>query len=126
MSEHFVLSSPHFTRPYPHNAKIAWRFTASDEQYFIIKPGKVVYMDEYDSLTFGKGEFFSNSSLLYRYPHHLRYSPKSIGIRGRNMWARFTSDEYESRAGFYLLLSRQIRHGNARFFFCFCFCFCFF
>ena len=68
-------------------------------------------MGEYDSLTFGKGLFFSNDSLLYHYPRHLRYSPKSIGIRGRNMWARFTSDAYDSRVGFYLLIVREIRHG---------------
>ena len=114
----YVLRSPHFTQPYPNNVNCSWIFIARDGGMFIILPGRIIDIEDYDNLTIGRGLTISRETTAYHYPRHAFAEsvyntsvPKMLVINNMSMWVTFTSDGYGTLSGFYIIVKREIK-GN--------------
>ena len=113
-SDLYVLSSPHFTLSYPDNINFIWTFSSNKYENYIIKPGRIINIEDFDTLTFGNGSSISPETLLYRYPKLLKFAPIELVIKSDSMWARFSSDHFKTLSGFYVVIERGIDMGEEK------------
>ena len=110
--EIYVIHSPHFPSSYANNINCSWVFTASEEGYFIIMSGRILDIDEYDSLLIGNSSHITNSSFVYQYPNRKKYAPYRLMFDSMAIWVLFASDKLVTSSGFYLTVERNIEKGK--------------
>ena len=104
----FVLYSPHFPLHYSNNINCSWIFSTSRLGVFVIKSGRILRIEAFDSLWLGYNQSITSDTSAYRYPNYKEYAPYVIALDTLSMWILFSTDHFGTSSGFYVTIERQI------------------